>query len=149
MRRAQRRFSSLLFSGSLPLRTPPFSGPLLFPGLSFFLAPPFLGPFSQLCSVYLYLSLTCSPFSGPFFSCIPCCGSLFCPFPLRAARPTDRSSDRPTDRPTHRPTDRPTDQPARDKDTHRPAGRKEPSKGRDRTESHNEEYKKKKGPEEG
>ena len=34
--------------------------------------------------VYLYLSLTCYPSSGPFFSCIPCCGSLFCPFPLRA-----------------------------------------------------------------
>ena len=100
--------SSLLFSGSLPLRTPPFSGPLLFLGLSFFLAPPFLGPFSQLCSVYLYLSLTCSPFSGPFFSCIPCCGSLFCPFPLRAARPTDRPTVRPTDPPTDRPTDQPT-----------------------------------------
>ena len=59
-----------------------------------------------------------------------------------AGRPTDRSSDRPTDRPTHRPTDRPTDQPTRDKDTHRPAGRKELAKGRDRTESHNKEYKK-------
>ena len=30
----------------------------------------------------------------------------------------------------------------RDKDTHRPAGRKGPAKGRDRTESHNKEYKK-------
>ena len=57
-------------------------------------------------------------------------------------RPIVRPSDRPTDRPTHRPTDRPTDQPTRDKDTHRPAGRKELAKGRDRTESHNKEYKK-------
>ena len=59
-------------------RAPPFSGPLLF------LGPSFSGPFlPAVFRVSLSLIDMLSLFWALLF-CIPCSGSLFCPFPLRA-----------------------------------------------------------------